>query len=122
MASKSDHGPMWVERRSAGAPIVSTWIDEGDVGDLLDAMALWERCVDEAAGASCVVAYHEPGEVWKGAFVEIGAALGAGRPVFVVGDPPGSWINHPTVFRRPTLEDAMDYAEAIVRADKRGVA
>ena len=28
------------------------------------------RCIDEARSCHLLVAYHEPGEEWKGAFVE----------------------------------------------------
>jgi hypothetical protein len=103
VASKSEHGPFWQEQRTLlamfGGFIVSTWIDESGPGESASLTDLWLRCIEEAARADCVVAFHRPGETWKGAFIEIGAALAHARLVFVIGDPPGSWVNHPNVHR-----------------------
>lgn len=110
VASKSCHGLMWRNFREAARAsvrITSTWIDEDGEGESEDLADLWSRCVDEAAFSSALIAYHEDGEIWKGAFLEIGVALANGRPVYVVGDPPGSWVNHPLVHRCPTLGDAF---------------
>lgn len=103
VASKSTHGPDWQILRGLWkgdhprVRVVSTWIDESGEGETADMGDLWSRCIDEASSADLVLAYHEAGEEWKGAFVEIGAALAAGADVIVVGDPPGSWKNHPRV-------------------------
>jgi nucleoside 2-deoxyribosyltransferase len=93
--------------RERGMPISSTWIDDGDDADPAD---LWRRCIAEASSADAVIAFHREGDVWKGAFVEIGAALAHGVPVFVVGDPPGSWAEHPLVTRCRSIGHA--YLEA----------
>lgn len=86
VASKATaHGPMWRARRAAGWPIISSWIDESDPGATLDWPDLWERCLSEAARADVLIAYREPGEILKGAFIEIGVALGLRKPVIAVG-------------------------------------
>lgn len=117
VASKSCHAPRWRILRAVGAPIISTWIDEADEGATADWADLWTRCVTEAARASHVLAYHEPGETWKGAFVEIGAALANDATVVVVGDPPGSWTNHPQVRQAPDLITAL--GEILAEGDRR---
>lgn len=112
VASKSCHGPRWQEGRIAwaelGVEVVSTWIDESGPGETGDMTDLWMRCIDEARSCHLLVAYHEPGEEWKGAFVEIGAALAADRWVYVIGRPPGSWINHPRVTICSDVDDAIE--------------
>lgn len=112
VASKSCHGPKWQAARvplaELGVDIISTWIDESGEGETASLTDLWVRCVDEAASSDLLVAYHEPGEEWKGAFVEIGAALAADRWVYVIGRPPGSWINHPRVTVCASVDDAIE--------------
>jgi hypothetical protein len=108
IASKTKHAEWWRALRSAGLPVNSTWIDEADEGKTSDWSELWERCISEARQADVLIAYHEPGDEWKGAFVEIGAHLTRALPhVIVVGDPPGSWVNHPQVSYERTVSDAI---------------
>lgn len=113
VASKSCHGPEWVALRDSwrtlGAPveIISTWIDEPGDDEVADLTDLWRRCVNEASRCDLLIAKHHPDEVWKGAFIEIGAALAFGRPVYVIGDPPGSWTHHYGVSRAADVIDAL---------------
>jgi hypothetical protein len=59
-----------------------------------------------------LAAGKHPDEVWKGALVEIGAALALGRPVYVIGLPPGSWVYHPLVRGAKDVIDALrDFTE-----------
>jgi hypothetical protein len=112
VASKSWYGSKWQEARTAwaeiGVEIISTWIDESDEGESADMSDLWVRCVEEASTCDLLVAYHMPDEQWKGAFVEIGAALAHGRYVYVIGRPPGSWVSHPLVTFCENVEDAIE--------------
>ncbi len=112
VASKSCHGTHWrvVRDRAAewGVEITSTWIDESGEGESADLSDLWVRCITEAMESDLLVAYHVEGEQWKGAFIEIGAALAAGRWVYVIGRPPGSWINHPRVTLCSSVDDAIE--------------
>lgn len=54
----------------------------------------------------------------KGALVEVGAALGADVPVFVVGVPPGqeemigSWLHHPRVRQFESMAHALAAIQA----------
>lgn len=94
---------------SARVEFTSSWID-GDLIDEADTEALsdlWSRCIAEVCSSDAVIAHHEPGDVWKGAFVEIGAALASGIPIHLVGDPPGSWTRHPLVVRHVRLDRAV---------------
>ena len=105
MASKSIHASKWRVLRSIGVPIISTWIDRTNDVDMTD---LWYSCIDEIQMATHVIAYYEYNETWKGAFVEIGAALANKTQVLVIGDPPGSWVNHPLVERVHDIYMALD--------------
>lgn len=109
MASKTAHAPRWRDLRAAGFRIISTWIDEAGVGETACFTDLWRRCVDEAAGADALIIYREPGEVLKGAFVEAGAALAVGTPVYAIGCDEFSFVNHASVTRCATLAEALAY-------------
>jgi len=108
VASKATHAEMWRTWRAVmaehGITVVSTWIDEDETGSMAD---LWTRCIDEAADADVLIAWYSPGEEWKGAFIEIGAALAGGADVYVCGNPPGSWKNHPNVTMAENPDDAL---------------
>lgn len=112
VASKTEHAPMWQGYRMdwgrQGITIVSTWIDEAGQGETEDFTDLWFRCISESASCDYLIAYHRPGEVWKGAFLEVGSALASGKIVFVVGDPPGTWMAHPQVQRVANVPQAID--------------
>jgi hypothetical protein len=86
IASKTKHGDRWrFLRDKVGEPIISTWIDEAEDYATLDWKGLWLRCTGEASSAQVLIIYREPGEELKGAWVEMGAALASGVPVFAVG-------------------------------------
>lgn len=110
VASKTKHAPMWKSYRERGWPINSTWIDEAGAGESGDLADLWRRCTSEAASANVLVIYREPEDVLKGAWVELGAALVKGVPVFAVGLA-GFTIEHDTRITHFTdLPTAMDAA------------
>lgn len=72
----------------------------------------WRRFVQEVTDSDALVAVFFYGDEWKGVFVEIGVALANDIPVYIIGSPPGSWINHPLVRRVSTVSAAV---EQIVR-------
>lgn len=123
IASKSKHGPRWREMRAAGLPITSTWIDESGEGETSDWVDLWDRCIAEASKAGAFIMYQEPGEVQKGALVELGAALQAGVPVWWVGPEYSTAPRHRLVRRVETIEsairDALDVVEITLDAWER---
>ena len=85
-ASKTSHAPKWRQLRARGHNIIATWIDEADEGQSADYADLAERCIVEAAAADVTILYCQPGEILKGALLEVGAALAAGKEVRCVGD------------------------------------
>lgn len=85
IASKTRHADVWRAFRTAGYPIISTWIDEAGEGESADLNDLWERCIRESSSCSALIVYREPEDVLKGAWVEMGAALAVGIPVLAVG-------------------------------------
>lgn len=123
VASKAHHGKMWQSYRAAyalfGVHIISTWIDESEAGQTRDKSDLWVRCIGEAHRCDMLLAYHEEGEVWKGALVEIGAALAGGKLVYFVGDMRiGSWTNHPLVFPFPYLASAFHKIRSLAEKER----
>lgn len=100
IASKTKHAPKWRKLRDElGYPIISTWIDEAGEGQSSDLRGLASRCIKEASEATCTVVYGEQGEILKGALIEIGSALGSGKPVICVG----TWENFKSVFQSHPL-------------------
>lgn len=85
IASKTRHAHLWRDLRDAGAPIISTWIDEAGEGESSDLNDLWQRCISESCSCKVLIVYRKPEDVLKGAWVEIGAALAVKTPVYAVG-------------------------------------
>ena len=110
VASKVRHAARWRALRSIGVRINSTWIDEARAGESPSLPDLWRRRIVEAATARAVLVYAEPGEVLKGALVEVGASLAAGNRVYAVGVTKaehGSWVEHPSVTVCGSIEEAL---------------
>lgn len=118
VASKTRHAPMWLALRARGIRIISTWIDEAGSGQSACLRDLARRCVAEPAAADATLLYAEPGDILKGALVEVGVALGAGRPVVSVGLP-SDWsalASHPLWTRATSLEDALSLIEGLTKS------
>jgi hypothetical protein len=111
IASKTIHAHRWRALREAGEDIHSTWIDEAGPGESKDLCDLWKRCIEEASYSTALVAYREPGEVFKGGFIEIGAALAHSVPCFIVGfEDTFTFLHHPSVRVCKTIEEAFELA------------
>jgi len=116
---------MWRCYRERWRPereIVSTWIDESGPGETASFADLWSRIVSEVLSSDLVIVYAEQDDFpLKGAYVEVGAALGAGIPVAVVlpgvmldssRRPIGSWVEHPLVTLYESVEAIASVTEA----------
>lgn len=108
VASKTRHAPRWIalrerflNERLCGRPwvaVASTWIDEAEPGATKDKSDLYRRCINEASRSRALFAYAEPGEVMRGAFIEMGATLAMGGKVVLVGPLEAyTFIAHPNV-------------------------
>lgn len=106
VASKTIHAHRWIALRDVGMPIISTWIDEAGPGQTIDWPGLFTRCVTEASGADVLICYSEPGEILKGALVEVGAALAHRVSVLWVG-PAQNVCRHPLVTVLSSLDEAV---------------
>lgn len=113
IASKSIHRPYWRAFRDLGHNIISRWIDVEDKYTIdptgLDFKELWEWCIKDVQECDVLVCYVEPGEVLKGALIEVGVALGLGKRVVCVGSIQdylnnGTWLNHPRVEHCPGFQ------------------
>jgi hypothetical protein len=109
-ASKTKHAHLWKDLRAAGAPIISTWIDEAGEGASADLHDLWDRCITESRCCKALIVYREPQDVLKGAWVEIGAALAAGKPVYAVGLDGFTISNYRGIKHFKSLADAFKAA------------
>ena len=86
IASRVELGPRWIEYKEAGWPIISSWIYEADGGQVENWVDLWRRCIDESKHADGLIIILEEPHRPIGSMIEVGAALGSGVPVAVVGD------------------------------------
>lgn len=121
IASKTKHAKRWIEYRDKGYPIISTWIDEAEKGASKSMSDLWCRCVEESSRADILIAYAEPGEILKGALVEIGASLASGKRVLAVGlDQSMTVLNHPQVLRVADIDNAFKFALDIINSSQLG--
>lgn len=107
IASKTKHADRWRQLRSEGYPIVSTWIDEAGVGQSASLADLWLRCIAEASHAEVLIIYREPDDALKGGWIELGAALHAGVPIYAVGIKEFTIANHPGVTHFDGFSDAL---------------
>lgn len=112
-ASKVWHAKQWQTLRDAGVLTVSTWIDEAGEGQTADYAELSDRCVAEISRASAVLLYCEPGEILKGALIEVGVALATGTPVLCVGECESLsrvFRKHPLWQEFSTVDEALEAA------------
>jgi hypothetical protein len=111
-SSKSKHHPWWQALRAAGVPIDASWIDAefnatGKEPSHDEWRRHWSACISEAAGADILLAVCREDENQNGAFIEIGAALGAGKWVYLVSPFDWSWKHHERVRTFRSLEGAI---------------
>jgi hypothetical protein len=110
---------MWAQLRDVqGFDINSSWVDLAMAGGAADLEELWSNIVSEIGDCDCLVLYAEADDFpLKGAFVEVGVALGRGKPVRIVAPgvplamddfkPFGSWAKHRLVSFHSDVEVAM---------------
>ena len=113
IASKTRHADRWKALRAAGEPIISTWIDEAGPGESSDLNDLWARCIREASSCEVLIAYREPEDILKGAWIEIGAALAVGIPVVGVGLRDFTIANYEKITHMKSIGNAFAAANAI---------
>jgi len=114
IASKVAHADRWKTLRAAGLPITSTWIDEAGSGESKNLDDLWQRCIAEATSASIVIVYREPEENLKGAWIEVGAALAVGVPVYAIGIGEFTVAHDHRINHFNTLDDALVAARQVM--------
>lgn len=112
-ASKVIHADKWRALRASGVEVSSTWIDEAGPGESGDYEELASRCIDEVSDSNALLLYCEPGEVLKGALIEVGVAFAYNIRIFCVGE----CSSLSPVFRKHGLwYDCPDIKSALERA------
>jgi hypothetical protein len=111
IASKTKHADKWIELRNRGVNIISSWIDEAGPGQTKNMADLCNRCINESIECDAMIVYSEEGDYLKGAFIEMGVALGVpGKPIVLVGPvlPEGSaFTYHRRVWQASSIEHAI---------------
>lgn len=117
IASKTRHAERWrFLRDMVGEPIISTWIDKAGEGESAGLDNLWRRCISEAANCEVLILYREPGDILKGGWIELGAALANGVPVFAVGIEGYTIAKHRGVRHFPDMKAAVAEARRFLRS------
>jgi hypothetical protein len=113
IASKTKHADRWrFLRDKIGEPIISTWIDEAGEGQSADLDDLWRRCISEASSCAILIAYREKDEVFKGGWVEVGAALAFKVPVYAIGLEEFTIANYHGIRHFPDMKSAIAASRA----------
>jgi hypothetical protein len=104
-ASKARHWPWWQVLRSLGVPIAAPWIDApfnrtGEEPSPPEWKRHWHDCIAGARSADICLAIMRKGEQHAGALIECGAALAAGRQVYVVDEIGFSFVHHPHCYHQ----------------------
>jgi hypothetical protein len=68
----------------------------------------WQKCITEATAADVVLMFAQADENQNGALLEVGAALAAGKRVYLVSPHDWSWAHHSNVRRFDTLAEAIE--------------
>jgi hypothetical protein len=111
-ASKARHMRWWQALRGAGIPIEAPWIDAelnqpGAEARPDQWQRHWRDCIASAAAADVVLFYAGEEERQCGALLECGAALAAGKQVFIVSPYEWSFAHHERCRRFDSLEAAI---------------
>lgn len=84
IASKTKHAGWW-RQVAEYHPVSSSWIYEAEPGQTLDYNRLWATIESEIRFGRALLAYHKPGEILKGVWIEIGIAFACDVPIHGVG-------------------------------------
>lgn len=116
IASKTYHAPRWrAFRDTSKVPIISRWIDDAiEPKEEKDFRMIWLRIMEDLQLCTHLVFYAKLEDFgkFKGALVEVGAALVLHKEVIVClpqGQPSfvkeclGSWYHHPLVSRNDSI-------------------
>jgi hypothetical protein len=118
VASKAKHAVFWRALRGAGIRIEAPWIDAelnqpGAEARPDQWRRHWQRCIESAADADVTLFYAAEDERQCGALLECGAALAAGKQVFVVSPHEWTFANHERCRRFDSLEAAIRAIKAL---------
>jgi hypothetical protein len=113
--SKIAYASMWISYRDQGYPIISRWLDvDADPKDPQQMQQLWEMILEDCQKAVVAVICLQEGETIKGGKIEIGAILGRGGRIFLVGTDPE--IDEDPRFYSQALERCTHLDEAMEKA------
>jgi hypothetical protein len=107
------HVEMWKALRACGLPIVAPWIDAplNQPGAATPSNETWRdhwhACIEAACSADVLLFYSAEGETACGQLIEAGAALGAGKQVWIVSHYDWTIAHHPRCRVFPSLADAV---------------
>ena len=117
ISSKAEYAPSWCEEKEelseSGFNLISTWIHESTDENDIDLKEFWARCIEEASSCDALILYDIKDSHLKGCLAEVGAALGNGKPVYVVGGNTAlrTLKHHPLVSSWSILEEALAAVE-----------
>ena len=97
--------------KDVGHKITSTWLEEDfkkvDSYNQEDKMSIASKDVHEVVSSDCLVLLASPYRVPGGKFVEVGAALGNNKKVYVLGHRENMLMWHPLVYQFDSVENLI---------------
>lgn len=89
ITSKIKHAKKWRDLARKGYPLTCNWIwMELNPKDDKQMSSAWSQMIEDCRKSRVLIIYLEEGERLKGGLVEIGAVLGNGGAIFLVGTMP----------------------------------
>jgi hypothetical protein len=118
-AAKSKHAVWFRALQSAGVPLQASWLtwpfnENGESPTQDDWAAHSAACLKEATAADVVLLVAFDGESHFGALLEAGAALAAGKRVFLVSPHAWDFLRHHPCCR--SFDSVADAVQAIMAA------
>jgi hypothetical protein len=113
VASKARHWAWWQSLAACGLPLSSSWpwwkfnSDKASTPSPDDWRDRWEKNIADAAAADILLFLDLEGENQCGGLIELGAALAAGKQVFIVSKNFWSVEHHRRVRKFDDLESAI---------------
>lgn len=109
-------------RGSSYVILHARWLKHIEIGtpdNEENAKYFWQEDVEDVLTCDVLLVYAGPqgNDILRGALVEVGVALAANKPVFIVGESEsyGTWRWHPKVSHRSTLKEVHDALELVVK-------
>lgn len=107
IASKTKYADRWLRLRARGWPITCSWLTRFRDYDYNHLPDVAEQCIREASECDTLIVYAAFGDELRGAFMEAGAALACGKPIYLVNNKRWAGSSLPDLLTHPQIIQAL---------------